>query len=70
MSCEICGKSNCTKSFHSIEEQTTFDDIADSVKDKMKECLIHRIERLDGHYHGDNFYLKLENVIKTIEDYY
>lgn len=25
MSCKICGKSSCTESFHSIEEQIEFD---------------------------------------------
>lgn len=25
MSCELCGRSSCTRSFHSLEEQDDFD---------------------------------------------
>lgn len=80
MSCEICGSSNCTRSFHSLEEQQNFDDQADSIKERAKEILASRVDRLDyiclkadEDDENDNteeiVYVKLDDVIKTIEDY-
>ena len=70
MSCEICGRNNCVTSFHSIEEQQSFDEVADKVKDRAKAYINSKVERLDGHYHGDNYYIKLDDVVKAINDYY
>ena len=69
MACEICGRNNCAKSFHSIEEQQNFDEIADEIKDRMKMYAINKIEKLYGHYHEDNYYIKLDDVIEIINDY-
>jgi len=69
MSCEICGRNSCTKSFHSVEAQQDFDGLADSIKDRAKEIIAYRIDRLQGHYHGDNYYIKLDDIMRTINDY-
>ena len=39
MGCEICGRGNCCRSFHSLEEQSQFDDIADGIKDRAKAII-------------------------------
>jgi putative component of toxin-antitoxin plasmid stabilization module len=70
MGCEICGRNSCTKSFHSIEEQEHFDEIADKIKDRAKEYIAARINKIEGHYHGNNYYIKVDDVIQAIEDYY
>ena len=70
MACEICGRNSCTASFHSIEEQQNFDEIADKIKDRAKAYITNKVERLDGHYHGDNYYIKLDDVINAIDGYY
>ena len=70
MGCEICGRSSCCSSFHSAEEQQAFDDIADKVKDKAISVISNRVKSIDGHYHGDNYYVKLDDVVKIIEGYY
>lgn len=70
MGCEICGRGNCCKSFHSADEQNSFDDMADNVKDRMARILSERIGGLDGHFHGDNFYIRLDDAIKEVEEYY
>lgn len=69
MACEICGKNNCTAGFHSIEEQQSFNEIADKIKDRAKEYIVYRINRLDNHYCDEDNYVKLEEVIEIIEDY-
>jgi hypothetical protein len=70
MGCEICGRNSCTKSFHSLEEQEAFDNLADDIKQRAIDYISHRVKRLDGHYHGDNFYIKLDDAINTIENYW
>ena len=69
MSCEICGRHSCCKSYHSLEEQSNFDNIADNVKSRAIRVISNKISRIDGHYHGNNYYIKLEDVIKIIENY-
>lgn len=58
------------RSFHSLESQEEFDNIADNIKDRMSRNIIRNTDRLVGHYHGDNYYVKLDEVIKIIQDYY
>ena len=69
MSCEICGKNNCTRSYHSLEAQENFDNIADKVEDRVKRIIANKIDRIMGHYHGDNYYIKLADVLNIIDDY-
>ena len=70
MACEICGRNSCTKSFHSIEEQVQFDDIADNIKDRMRDYLIRRVERLKYYSNEEDDDLVLvSDVIDLINDY-
>ena len=71
MSCEICGRSNCIRSFHSLESQEEFDDVDDGVKDRMKESIIYRLNRLKmiSNPENDADYISLDEAIKIIEDY-
>lgn len=70
MSCEICGRNSCTRSFHSLDEQSDFDKNADAVKDRMKEVLKREIGKLKDRGTDENFYLvDLEEVIEVIDSY-
>ena len=69
MWCEICGRNSCTASFHSIEEQKNFDEVADAIKDRAKSIIAKNIHRLNGHYHGENYYVKIEDVLEIIDNY-
>lgn len=69
MSCEICGRNSCISSFHSIEEQQNFDNVADKIKDRTKQSLSNKMNRLDYEIINDIVYIKLDDVIETIEDY-
>ena len=72
MSCEICGRGACSKSFHSLEEQGDFDKIADEVKERMRTLLIRRIKNLASYsIEGDdgNDYIRLSDVIDEIDNY-
>lgn len=42
MSCEICGRSSCIRSFHSLEQQERFDkkqSMSDNIDDLREEIL-------------------------------
>lgn len=70
MSCEICGKSSCTKSFHSLEEQDNFDNVADKIKERAKKIITNKVDRLIGYYDEDDVYwVRLDEVISAIGDY-
>ena len=69
MGCEICGRNNCCKSFHSLEEQKSFDDVADIVKDRCREIIRRKVERVNSFYdNNDNAVVILEEVIQAIDD--
>ena len=70
MSCEICGRGGCTRSFHSLESQEEFDNKADEVKERAREVLENKVDRLKGEHIGDDYYVKLEDVIEIIRNYY
>ena len=36
MACEICGRSNCSRCFHSVEEQQNFDEIIEPYKENLE----------------------------------
>ena len=69
MSCEICGRSSCCRTFHSLEEQENFDNIADNVKERTKKVIFGMISNLNGHYHGNNYYVNLDEIKKCIDKY-
>ena len=69
MGCEICGRNNCCKSFHSFEEQQNFDNVADIVKDRCREKIKRKVERVNSFYDNhDNVVVILEEVIQGIDD--
>lgn len=70
MACEICGRNSCCKSFHSIEEQDAFDDIAEKALSNIQKELKNKLSRLIGHYHGNNYYVKLDDISSIIDDIY
>lgn len=68
--CEICGRLNCTRSFHSLEEQREFDNTADDIKDRMRQVLIDRVKRLlDRGTDDSEVLVSLKEVIEIIQDY-
>ena len=70
MSCEICGRSSCTKSFHSLEEQENFDNVADEIKERAKRIITNKVNRLTDNYdENDVYWVKLEEVISAINDF-
>ncbi len=46
MSCEICGRGNCTRVFHSLDEQKEHDNIADVTKEYVQRILSRAVDRL------------------------
>lgn len=70
MSCEICGKNNCTRSFHSFEAQNEFDNVADNIKDRMRDILLYKVSRIkDEREIEDKTYIPLDEVNDIINDY-
>ena len=70
MACEICGRNNCTKSFHALDEQNNFDEIADQIKDNMKAQLIRQINKLeDCGTHDTKVLVDVSEVIDIINSY-
>lgn len=70
MACEICGSSNCCRSFHSLEEQRKFDEIIDPYKDNLEGEFNSEIRRLDSYYKEDiedeELYVRLSDVESMI----
>ena len=70
MACEICGRNSCTRSFHSLDEQSGFDDVADNIKERMRATLKRQIERLTDYGNDENRNLiDLSEVIDVIDSY-
>jgi hypothetical protein len=69
MSCEICGRNNCIRSFHSIEAQNEFDNVADGIKERMRNTICKRLEKLNGEYIEDVYYIKLSDAVDIVENY-
>lgn len=70
MACEICGRNSCTRSFHALDEQIAFDEVADSAKNRMKDVLKRQIERLKDYGNDDSRTLvDIGEVIDVIESY-
>lgn len=68
MACEICGRYSCTKSFHSLEEQNNFDDMADKVKESIRNYLLKYINRIDYIEIEDKIYIDIEKVEELVND--
>lgn len=69
MACEICGRNSCTRSFHALEEQNDFDNIADSIKDRMGEYLKNKINLLPDEGDNDKVLVSLDAVLALIDGY-
>lgn len=70
MACEICGRNSCTRSFHPLEEQSDFDEVADNVKERMRDELKRQIERLKDYAEdSDKTLVDLSEVISVIDNY-
>jgi hypothetical protein len=70
MACEICGRNSCTRSFHSLEDQGVFDEIADKAKERMKEVLKQKIDRLKDYGTDENrFLVDVNEVFDAIDSY-
>ena len=70
MGCEICGRSSCTRSFHSLREQSEFDNNADEIKERAKRVILTRLDRIKGVYDEDDVYwVKIDDVISVVENY-
>lgn len=59
MACEICHRSSCTRSFHSLEEQELFDErqtMSDDVDDLRRDVQNYRceIKRIANDYIPDS----------------
>lgn len=68
MSCEICGKGACCKSFHSLDEQQDFDSIADDIKERARSQITNKLQRLDCIDHEDKYYILLDDAIGVVDD--
>lgn len=72
MSCEICGKTSCSKSFHSIDEQSQHEEIIEQAISNLKQKLINKINRsafwMDNEEGEEKEVLNLNDVINIIED--
>jgi hypothetical protein len=69
MSCKICGRNNCTQSFHTCEEQTEFDISEEKTISRIKNQLIKQIQRLKDCVEQDNKqYINYEDVEKIISE--
>jgi hypothetical protein len=68
MGCEMCGRGNCTRSFHSLEEQQEFEKVnkTDEIKERLRNNIERQVNRLKGDYIEDNYYVKLSDVIDII----
>lgn len=70
MSCEICGKNNCLRSFHSFDEQEEFDNAIDRIKDKLFNHIKVKLNRLNYRIMDDGVvYIKLDDVFNIIDSY-
>ena len=70
MACEICGSSNCCRSFHSLEEQQRHDEIIEPFKDHLEVEFNSEIRRLDMYYKEDiedeELYVRLSDVERMV----
>ena len=72
MGCELCGRSSCTRSFHSLEEQDEFDRVnkTDEIKDRLKRIINYKLNRIKGQYIEEDgeYYIKLQDAIDAVDD--
>ena len=62
MSCEICGRGSCSKSFHSLDEQQEFDSAVDPVKERIEAQITAQVNRLVCEEIDGDYYVKISDV--------
>ena len=70
MNCQICGRNSCCKSFHSLEEQESFDNVSDNIKIKIYDDLIYHIDRCESIEQEDKLYISYDEMREVIENIY
>ena len=71
MSCEICGRNSCTRSFHSLEMQERFDRIKNNPN--YGRAMLYSEAKQQFEYMIENELLYIYNIEELedwIEDYY
>lgn len=69
MACEICGRSSCSASFHSIDEQSAFYDNEDKYKEIFRNRIIRELNRkLDQYDIDGRVGWLMDDVEKVIND--
>jgi hypothetical protein len=53
-----------------LEEQESFDGIADEVKQRTVDGITRAVNMIDYGYIGDDVYVKLDDVLGAISDYW
>lgn len=67
MACEICGRNMCTRSFHSLEEQEHFDEVADEVKERAHRNAVAAVDRLEYIEVDGVIYVAFDDVINALD---
>ena len=69
MSCVICGRNSCTRSFHSLEEQEEFDKTykVEETENRIKDLIERKINGLRCEYIEDVCYVKLSDVEDIVQ---
>jgi len=68
MGCEICNKSSCTRSFHSLDEQQDFDSVADGIKERIGRLINIEVNRLSYQEIDSEVYVSLSDVTNIINN--
>ena len=69
MACEICGKTSCTRSFHSLADQEEYDNQVDNVKEGIKNNLLRGLRKLTDYYAKNDVHcVSVSEVESLIED--
>lgn len=68
--CEICGRGNCSKNFHSIKEQNKFDEISNRIKNRTKAYVINSLNKQKKENINKIKYIKLDDIIDIINHEY
>lgn len=73
MSCKICGRNSCTESFHSIEEQQSFEEITNNVKERVRSKIYDAISRkVNGEWFqwndAERYFVELDEVLRVINE--
>jgi hypothetical protein len=69
MSCEICNRSSCCTSFHSLEEQDKYEEISENMKERMKNIISNKINKIELINNEGEYYVKLDEVLEIVENY-